>query len=204
MAISPRQFEEMQRRIANPKRVRRAHPRIRRPPVKPPPKSSSASIPPFAEQVGGSSAPPKPQPVALAHGTISCPSGWERSRCLARIAQTLRDILAQHRPTICAIEGLFYAQNLQTALIMGEARGAALSVLAEVRPRHLRNRPPESQTSHRRLWRRPKTRRRQNGPARTRIARTSCRRCRRRPRPCPRLLPRARCALRHLSSAKRI
>jgi crossover junction endodeoxyribonuclease RuvC len=29
------------------------------------------------------------------------------------------------------VEGLFYAQNLQTALTMGEARGAALAVVAE-------------------------------------------------------------------------
>src|SRR6185312_12238278 len=36
-----------------------------------------------------------------------------------------------HQPTVCIIEGLFFAQNLQTALIMGEARGAALTVLAE-------------------------------------------------------------------------
>jgi crossover junction endodeoxyribonuclease RuvC len=73
----------------------------------------------------------KPHPTALAHGTISCPAGWERSRCLAKIVQTLRDVLKQHQPTVCVIEGLFYAQNLQTALIMGEARGAALSVIAE-------------------------------------------------------------------------
>ena len=26
---------------------------------------------------------------ALAHGTISCPKDWERSRCLAKIAQSL-------------------------------------------------------------------------------------------------------------------
>jgi crossover junction endodeoxyribonuclease RuvC len=70
-------------------------------------------------------------PRALAHGTISCPSGWERSRCLVRILQTLRDVIAKHHPTVCAIEGLFYAQNLQTALIMGEARGAALAAVAE-------------------------------------------------------------------------
>ncbi len=73
----------------------------------------------------------KPFPKTLAQGTISCPAGWERSRCLARIAQTLRDVLQKHRPTACAIEGLFYAQNLQTALIMGEARGAALVAIAE-------------------------------------------------------------------------
>src|SRR5262249_55183868 len=73
----------------------------------------------------------KPGPLALVHGTISCPAGWQRSRCLANIAQTLRDILERHTPDICVVEGLFYAQNLQTALIMGEARGAALAAVAE-------------------------------------------------------------------------
>jgi crossover junction endodeoxyribonuclease RuvC len=29
------------------------------------------------------------------------------------------------------VEGIFYAQNLQTAMVMGEARGAALAVIAE-------------------------------------------------------------------------
>ena len=73
----------------------------------------------------------KPHPLALAHGTISCPAGWERSRCLAKIAETLRDVLKQHQPAVCVVEGLFYAQNLQTAIIMGEARGAALAAVAE-------------------------------------------------------------------------
>ena len=45
--------------------------------------------------------------------------------------QTLRAALATHRPALCVIEGLFYAQNFQTALIMGEARGAAMGVIAE-------------------------------------------------------------------------
>jgi len=71
------------------------------------------------------------RPRALDHGVIVCPSGWERSRCLMKIAQTLRDVAARYNPGVCAIEGLFYAQNLQTALIMGEARGAALGALAE-------------------------------------------------------------------------
>ena len=73
----------------------------------------------------------KPHPLALTHGTISCPPGWEHSRCLVKIVETLRDILKQHQPTVCAIEGLFYAQNLQTAIVMGEARGAALATIAE-------------------------------------------------------------------------
>jgi crossover junction endodeoxyribonuclease RuvC len=73
----------------------------------------------------------KPNPRTLAQGTISCPAGWEHSRCLVKIAQTLRDVIRRHHPTVCVIEGLFYAQNLQTALTMGEARGAALTAIGE-------------------------------------------------------------------------
>src|ERR1700722_7081053 len=73
----------------------------------------------------------KPPPETLAHGTISCAASWEHSRCLLKTAETLRDVIKRHRPSVCIIEGLFYAQNLQTALTMGEARGAALAAIAE-------------------------------------------------------------------------
>ena len=72
----------------------------------------------------------KPHPVTLTHGTLTCPAGWERSHCLVKISRTLQEVIQKHRPTVCVIEGLFYAQNLQTALIMGEARGAALVAIA--------------------------------------------------------------------------
>jgi len=70
-------------------------------------------------------------PELLAEGTIHCPPGWERSRCLVRILHELRDVIGKHQPTVCIIEGLFFAQNLQTALLMGEARGASLVAAAE-------------------------------------------------------------------------
>ena len=73
----------------------------------------------------------KPFPETLVHGTISCPPGWDRSRCLMKIAQSLRDVIKQHRPSVCVIEGIFFVQNLQTAIIMGEARGASLVSAAE-------------------------------------------------------------------------
>ncbi len=44
---------------------------------------------------------------------------------------TLREVIRIHKPTVCIIEGLFFAQNIQTALIMGEARGASLVSAAE-------------------------------------------------------------------------
>jgi crossover junction endodeoxyribonuclease RuvC len=73
----------------------------------------------------------KPHPQTLTHGTISCPAAWDRSRCLVKIVQVLREVLNTHRPAVCVVEGIFYAQNLQTAMVMGEARGAAISAIAE-------------------------------------------------------------------------
>lgn len=73
----------------------------------------------------------KPGARALAHGVVQCPAGWEHSRCLAQIAQQIRQVIQANTPTVCVVEGLFFAQNLQTALVMGEARGASLVAAAE-------------------------------------------------------------------------
>lgn len=73
----------------------------------------------------------KPHPQTLGHGTISCPPAWEHSRCLLKIVRRLREVLKQYQPTVCVVEGIFYAQNLQTAMVLGEARGAALATIAE-------------------------------------------------------------------------
>jgi crossover junction endodeoxyribonuclease RuvC len=73
----------------------------------------------------------RPFPGTLAHGTISCPKDWERSRCLAKIFATLRDVLREYQPDVCVVEGLFFAQNLKTAITMGEVRGAAMAAVAE-------------------------------------------------------------------------
>jgi crossover junction endodeoxyribonuclease RuvC len=67
----------------------------------------------------------------VAEGTIKCAASLSRTQCLARIVGALRDVIRDCQPTVCIVEGLFYAQNLQTALIMGEARGATLVAAAE-------------------------------------------------------------------------
>lgn len=84
-------------------------------------------------------------PRARHFEVVKCPSGWDRSRCLARIAEATRDAIREHQPEVCVVEGLFYAQNLQTALIMGEARGACLAAVAtagleiyEIAPRRVK------------------------------------------------------------------
>ena len=70
-------------------------------------------------------------PKAVAYDTIRCPAGWPRSQCLVRIAGVLRETIRLHAPDVCAIEALFFAQNLQTAMLMGEARGVCLLAAAE-------------------------------------------------------------------------
>lgn len=131
MGISAKQFEELQQRVVGRKRPTKAAaqdldaaPRKRHDLI--------LGVDPSLRGTGyGVVRLGKPHPIAIAHGTISCPASWTRSRCLMKIAQTLREVLREHLPEVCAIEGLFFAQNLQTALIMGEARGAALATVAE-------------------------------------------------------------------------
>ena len=131
MGITPSQFKQMQERLDNPRRT--ATPVFERTaPMSAGVQQLILGLDPSLRGTGyGVLRAAKGAPQALAHGTISCPATWSRSRCLVKIVQTLRDVLKQHQPGVCVVEGLFYAQNLQTALIMGEARGAALSAIAE-------------------------------------------------------------------------
>ena len=130
MGVSLRQFEEMKARVGGKKRA--ASPVLA--PSAPPNGALTIilGIDPSLRGTGfGIIQTANPNPRTLAHGTISCPQTWERSRCLARISEAVRAEVRQHRPTVCVIESIFYAQNLQTAMIMGEARGAALAAVAE-------------------------------------------------------------------------
>jgi crossover junction endodeoxyribonuclease RuvC len=47
------------------------------------------------------------------------------------IAQGLRKVIAAHAPDSAAVEEVFYAQNVKTALKLSHARGVALLTLAE-------------------------------------------------------------------------
>ena len=131
MGITPQQFRQMSERLG---RRRRAAMPVFAPPA---PASANAhqvilGLDPSLRGTGyGVIRLAKPFPQALAHGTIACPVTWEHSRCLVSIVQRLREVLRLHRPAVCVVEGIFYSQNLQTALIMGEARGAALAAIAE-------------------------------------------------------------------------
>ncbi len=126
MGITLRQFEELQSRTRQSGRAKSVAPVVRRE------HEVILGVDPSVRGTGyGIIRLEKRQPEALAHGTVRCPAKWERSRCLAQIARTLREQIEKFQPTVCIVEGLFFAQNLQTAIIMGEARGASLAVAAE-------------------------------------------------------------------------
>jgi crossover junction endodeoxyribonuclease RuvC len=130
MGISLRQFEEMKERVGGRRRI--ASPVLAPSPAQIGALTVILGIDPSLRGTGfGIIQTGNPHPRTLTHGTISCPQTWERSRCLARISETVRAEIRKFRPTVCIVEGIFYAQNLQTAMIMGEARGAALAAVAE-------------------------------------------------------------------------
>lgn len=131
VGISAQQFKQIQARLAGGSRAATSvlEPTLRATPVS---NAVILGLDPSLRGTGyGVIRLACPRPLALAQGTVVCPAAWPRSRCLVKISQTLRDVVREHRPALCVVEGLFYAQNLQTALILGEARGAALAAVAE-------------------------------------------------------------------------
>ena len=131
MGISRQQFEQMQQRLGGKKSRATILPEISRPVFRAV-NQIILGVDPSVRGTGyGVIRVEKNNLSALAQGTITCPKDWERSRCLAKITQTLRDLVREHQPTVCVVEGLFFAQNLKTAIIMGEARGAAMAAIAE-------------------------------------------------------------------------
>jgi len=131
MGITPQQFKQIEERLSGGRRT--AAPVIQSTPLGAAPTHNVVlGLDPSLRGTGyGVIRQAKPFPQTLTHGTVVCPANWERSRCLVKIVQVLRAVVKQFKPEVCVVEGLFYAQNLQTALIMGEARGAALATIAE-------------------------------------------------------------------------
>ena len=130
MGISLRQFEQMKERVGG--KVRKISPVFAPSPSRSMSGGIILGIDPSLRGTGfGIIQTANPHPRTLAHGTISCPQTWERSRCLAKISETLRAEVRKYHPTVCVVESLFFAQNLQTAMLMGEARGAAIAAIAE-------------------------------------------------------------------------
>jgi crossover junction endodeoxyribonuclease RuvC len=65
-------------------------------------------------------------------GVIRTPSNAPDGERLRQLHDSLRDLVAEHRPARVGIERLFFQRNVQTAMTVGQARGVALLVAAEL------------------------------------------------------------------------
>ncbi len=68
---------------------------------------------------------------AVTFGAISTRASLPFAQRLLRIHQELRALLRRTRPDCAAVEAVFFAKNVQSALRLGQARGVALLALAE-------------------------------------------------------------------------
>jgi crossover junction endodeoxyribonuclease RuvC len=66
----------------------------------------------------------------VAHDVIRLPEGPLEQRLLLVLTR-LRELIAEHRPDEVAMEEVFVRRNVASALVLGQARGAALCAVAE-------------------------------------------------------------------------
>lgn len=67
---------------------------------------------------------------ALAHGRLSCPVGEAVPQRLASLSEQLTALVAKWQPEIAVLETPFHGLNTRTLVVLAQARGALLAVLA--------------------------------------------------------------------------
>lgn len=67
--------------------------------------------------------------VHVVHGTIRAPRGDDLSKKLGVIHREIARIIEEHRPDAAVIERVFVSASPRSALVLGQARGAALAAL---------------------------------------------------------------------------
>lgn len=67
----------------------------------------------------------------LASETIKLPPKLGFHECLGHIHSRVASLADRYKPDVVAVEAAIYAQNYQTAIILGAARGAGLAALAQ-------------------------------------------------------------------------
>jgi crossover junction endodeoxyribonuclease RuvC len=68
---------------------------------------------------------------AVAYGRIRNKPSEPHSACLENIFNSITDLIEEHTPDCAAIEGAFFAKNARTAMVLGQARGAAIAACAK-------------------------------------------------------------------------
>ena len=69
---------------------------------------------------------------AVEFGRIANAAREPLTSCLVNIHTRLTELITAHRPAAIAIESVIYAKNASTMLILGQARGAALTAATQL------------------------------------------------------------------------
>lgn len=64
--------------------------------------------------------------IHIDNGALFTDSAADFPGRLKRIFDGLSEIIARYNPQVCAVEDLFFSNNVQSALKLGQARGAAI------------------------------------------------------------------------------
>jgi len=70
--------------------------------------------------------------VPVYYGTVKNPAGRPLSACLLHLQDEIEKLIRAHEPQAVAIEGIFYAKNVKTMLILSHARGAIIAQCARL------------------------------------------------------------------------
>jgi crossover junction endodeoxyribonuclease RuvC len=68
---------------------------------------------------------------ALFADVVSTPASWDLASRLKRIHETIREVARQFKPKAAAIETLYFAANVKTAMQVAQARGVAILATAD-------------------------------------------------------------------------
>jgi crossover junction endodeoxyribonuclease RuvC len=68
--------------------------------------------------------------AAVEFGVIKVSAKARHSECLKLISAGIIDLVKRINPAAIAIEGAFFCDNVKTAMILGEARGAVIAACA--------------------------------------------------------------------------
>ena len=63
-------------------------------------------------------------------GEVTLPSAWPLARRLGRLSLEMSRLVRHHRPDGVAVEQAIYAQNVRSALALGQARGVVVGAAA--------------------------------------------------------------------------
>lgn len=72
-----------------------------------------------------------PDPYAIDYGVIVTSADQPMARRLLEIHQAVSELIDRHKPDAIAVELLYFARNVTTAMTVGQARGVVLLAAAQ-------------------------------------------------------------------------